>query len=142
MVYTFLLLETKSLLIDITAIEGLSNTKLRFKKVPRLNFLESHQNHMRLSSHSPRCEIRHWDTRDESTDHAHFALNKFGSLSITLSYNALPLITFDYAFPHIFEQTQSLPEFFSQSQCALSIATFISKVLEHRDSLLTFTCIA
>ena len=28
----------------------------------------------------------------------HFALNKFESLQITISYNALPLITFDYAF--------------------------------------------
>ena len=38
-------------------------------------------------------------------------------------------------------QTQSLHEFLSQPQCALSIATFIGKVLEHRGSLLTFTCI-
>ena len=49
---------------------------------------------------------------------------------------------FDYirpCFPHIFDQAQSLHEFLSQPQCALSIATFIGKVLEHRDLLLTFT---
>ena len=42
-------------------------------------------------------------------------------------------------FPHLFDRVQSLHEFISQPQCALSIATFISKVLEHRESLLTFT---
>ena len=44
-------------------------------------------------------------------------------------------------FPHIFNQAQSLHEFLSQPQCALSIATFLGKVLEHRESLVTFTCI-
>ena len=34
-------------------------------------------------------------------------------------------------FPHIFDQTQSSHEFISQSQCALSIATFIGEVLKH-----------
>ena len=34
-------------------------------------------------------------------------------------------------FSHIFDQAQSLHEFPSQPQCALSIATFIGKVLEH-----------
>ena len=42
-------------------------------------------------------------------------------------------------FPHIFDQAQSLHEFLSQPQCALSIATFSGRVLEHRDLLLTFT---
>ena len=42
-------------------------------------------------------------------------------------------------FPHLFDRAQSLHEFLSQPQCALSIATFIGKVIEHRESLLTLT---
>ena len=42
--------------------------------------------------------------------------NKFNSLSITLWYNALPLITSWLCFPQIFDQTQYLHEYFSKSQ--------------------------
>ena len=55
---------------------------------------------------------------------ARFALNKFE-------------ILIRPCFPHIFNRTRSLHEFLSQPQCALSIATFIGKVLEHQESLLT-----
>ena len=54
-------------------------------------------------------------------EYAHFALNKFESVSIT----------------HLQPKTQSLHKFPSQPQCALSIATFIGNVLEHQESLLT-----
>ena len=70
--------------------------------------------------------------------YANFSLNKFESLSITLWYNALPLIIFDHAF-HISSTEPNPCTNLSQPQCALSIATFIGKFLEHRESLLTFT---
>ena len=44
-------------------------------------------------------------------------------------------------FPHIFNQTKSLHDFFSQLKCVLSITALISKVLEHRELLLTSTCL-
>ena len=73
-------------------------------------------------------------------DYAYIVLNNFESLCITLWCNPV----FDHiraCFPHIFDQSQSLHKFLSQPQCALSIATFIGKVLEHWESLLTFTFI-
>ena len=73
-------------------------------------------------------------------DYAHFSLNMFESLSITLKL--IQCFAFDHIQPcflHIFHQAQSLHEFLSQPQCALSIATFIGKVLEHQESLPTFT---
>ena len=66
-------------------------------------------------------------------DYAHFALN-----------NLIQCSAFDHiqpCFRRIFDQAQSMHEFLSHPQCALSIATFIGKVLKHRDLLLTFTCI-
>ena len=54
---------------------------------------------MRLSSHALRCETGVRAQVMRVVDYAHFALNKFESLSITLLYNALPLIIFDNAFP-------------------------------------------
>ena len=53
---------------------------------------------MRLSSHALRCETECWGTSAKSGRYAYFALNKFESMSITLWYNALPLIIFDHAF--------------------------------------------
>ena len=76
-----------------------------------------------------------------AVDYALFAVQKFETLSIILWYNALYLWSYRPCFPHMFHHTQSLHEFLSQPQCALSIATFISEVLEHRELPLTFTCI-
>ena len=42
-------------------------------------------------------------------------------------------------FSHIFDQTQSLHKFLSHSQYVVSISTF-NKVIEHWESILTFTC--
>ena len=81
-------------------------------------------------------------------DFAHMHYNESGRLYTLcpkqiqgFEYHSLiECFAFDHIrphFPHIIDQAQSL--FFSQPQCALSIATFISKVLEHRDLLLTFT---
>ena len=84
---------------------------------------------MRLSSHALRCETGVGAQVMRVAGYAHFALNKFESLSITLWYNA----HIQPCFPHLFDWVQSLHEFLSQPQCALSIATFIGKVLEHRE---------
>ena len=82
---------------------------------------------MWLSSHALRCEMGRWGLM-RVVDCAHFPLNKFESLSITLWYNA---------FDHTFHTSSTKP-----NPCTnFSIATFIGKVLEHRESLLTFTCI-
>ena len=57
--------------------------------------------------------------------YAHFSLNKFESLSITLWYNVMPSVTFE----------------FLAWISLTNIAIFISILLEHREPLLTFTCI-
>ena len=57
--------------------------------------------------YTQKCDLdhTHYDMRQgvgaqEMTiaEYTHFALDKFKSLSSTLWYNGLPLITFDYAF--------------------------------------------
>ena len=64
---------------------------------------------------------------------AHFVINKFRS-----EYHSfIQCITFD-RFPHIFKPTL---EFLPLSQYAFSIVTFISKVLEYRELLLTLSYI-
>ena len=86
---------------------------------------------MQLSSHALRCEMGHWGPSDES-----------GRLCILCPKQAresknhalIQCSAFDHiqlCFPHIFDQPLSLHEFLSQPQHALSIATFICKVLEH-----------
>ena len=54
-----------------------------------------------FSTHSREYEMRHRGIRKDPIYYACFAPNKFVSLSITLSCNYLPLITFKFAF-HIF----------------------------------------
>ena len=72
-------------------------------------------------------------------DYVRFFLPKFGSLSITLWYNALPIITFIMLFTC---QTQPNPFMnFSHSYYERSIMTFIREVLNINEFLLTFTCI-
>ena len=85
---------------------------------------------MWLSSHALRCETGRWGKVMRMVDYAHFALNKFKSLSIILWYNALPLIIFNHAF-HTYS-TKPNPCTNLQLQCAFSIVTFIGKVLEHQ----------
>ena len=68
-------------------------------------------------------------------DFAHFALNKFESLTISLWFNALPLIIFECPFHTSSTKPNPYTNFL---HIAFSIATFISKVLEQRESLLTF----
>ena len=84
---------------------------------------------MQLSAHTLGCEMGCWGQVMRVVKYAYFARNKFGRLSITLWFNVVPLITFDLCFPHILNQTQFLHEFLLQSQCALSIATFLVKFL-------------
>ena len=94
---------------------------------------------IQLSSHALQCEMVIWGTSDES-----------GRLSTIIPkqvreseyHTLIQCFAFDHippCFPHIFDQAQSLHKFISQPQCALSITTFIGKVLEHQESLLTFT---
>ena len=85
---------------------------------------------MGLSSHALRCETRRWGTSDESGRLCTLCPKQVQESEYHTSIQC---------FPHIFNQAQSLHGFLSQPQCALSIATFIGKVLEHRDLLLTFT---
>ena len=94
---------------------------------------------MRLSSHALRCETGRWGTSDESGRLCTLCPKQVWESEY---HTLIQCFAFDHirpCFPHIFDQAQSLHEFLSQPQCALSIATFIGKVLEHRDLLLTFT---
>ena len=94
---------------------------------------------MQLSSHTLRCETGHWGTSDESGR----LCTLFPKQVWESKYHTLVKCSaFDHIRPcflHIFDEPQSLHEFLSQPQCALLIATFIGKVLENRESLLTFT---
>ena len=96
---------------------------------------------MWLSSHALRCATRRWGTSNESGRLCTLCPKQVREFEY---HTLIQCTTFDHigsCFPHIFEQTQSLHTVLSQPQCALSIATFIGKVLEHWDSLLTFTCV-
>ena len=53
---------------------------------------------MRLTSHALGSKRGVGAQVMRVVDYAHFALNKYRSLTITLWYNALPLIIFDHAF--------------------------------------------
>ena len=59
----------------------------------------------------------------------YFAIDMFTMLSTTFYYNPPPLHAFQFAFHTLSIWTSSYIQF-SQSQCALSIITFISKILE------------
>ena len=94
---------------------------------------------MRLSSHALRCDTGRWGTSDESGRLCTLFLKQVRESKY---HTLIQCSIFDHirpCFPHIFDQAQYLHEFLSQPQCALSIATFIGKVLEHRDLLITFT---
>ena len=94
---------------------------------------------MRLSSHALRCEPGRWGTSDESGRLCTLCPKQVWESEY---HTLIQCSAFDHirlCFPHLFDWVQSLHEFISQPQCALSIATFISKFLEHRESLLTFT---
>ena len=94
---------------------------------------------MRLSSHALRCETGRWGTSDESGRLCTLCPKQVRESEY---HTLIQCSAFDHirpCFPHLFDRVQSLHEFISQPKCALSIATFISKVLEHRESLLTFT---
>ena len=95
---------------------------------------------MRLSLHALRCEMGRWGTSDESGRLCTLCPKQARESKY---HTLIQCFTFDHirpCFPQIFDQAQFLHEFLSQPKCALSIATFIGKVLEHQESLLTFTC--
>ena len=96
---------------------------------------------MRLRSHALRCETGCWGTSDECGRLCTLCPKQVRESEY---HNLIQCSAFDHiqpCFRRIFDQAQSMHEFLSQPQCALSIATFICKVLKHRDLLLTFTCI-
>ena len=86
-----------------------------------------------------------WQHFMRVVDYTQSTVNKFQSLSITIWCNVFPLIKIFHhirlCFLYIFDQSQSLFELLSQSYRSLSTTTFISKVLEHQESLLAFICI-
>ena len=88
---------------------------------------------MRLSSHASWYEAGRWGTSDESGRLCTLCPKQVWESEY---HTLIQCSAFDHirpGFPHIFDQAQSLHEFLSQLQCALSIATFIGKVLEHQD---------
>ena len=98
---------------------------------------------MQLSSHALRYEMGRWGTSDESGQLCTL-YPKQEQVREPKYHTLIQCATFDHirpCFPRIFNQTKSLHEFVSQPQSALSIATFIGNVLEHREFLLTFTYI-
>ena len=72
--------------------------------------------YVQLNSHSLRCEMGRWGKSDEMGGLCTLYLNKFGSLSITLWYNALPLIIFD-CVSCTFSTKPNPYSNFSQSHC-------------------------
>ena len=96
---------------------------------------------MRLSSHALQCEsgaLGH-RTSDESGRLCTLCPKQVRESEYHTSIHFSAFYHIRPCFPHIFGQAQSLREFLSQPQCALSIAIFIGNVLEHWESLLTFT---
>ena len=96
---------------------------------------------MWLSSHALRCETGRWGTSDESGRLCTLCPKQVRESEY---HTLIQCSAFDHirpCFPHLFNRVQSLHGFLSQPQCAFLIATFIGKVLEHRELLLTFTCI-
>ena len=86
---------------------------------------------MRLSSHALRCETGCWGTSDESGRLCTVCPKRVKESKYHTSIQCFAFDHIQPCFPHIFDQAQSLHKFLSQPQCALSIATFIGKVLEH-----------
>ena len=80
---------------------------------------------IQLSSHSFSCETSHPHVTS-LVDYAHFSLKNFESLAY---HNVIQCSTFDHiqlCFQYIFNQTQSLKEFISWSQCALAIVNVLA----------------
>ena len=92
---------------------------------------------IRLSSHSLRCETGRWGTGEESHRLCTLCPNR---VQESEAHTLLECPAFDHIrtrFPHIFSHGLSLHIFLAQPHCALSIATLISHILEHRESLIS-----
>ena len=94
---------------------------------------------IRLSSHSLRCETGRWGNGHESD-----RLCTLCSLQVRESeyHTLIECSTFAHirtCFTQIFSQDQGLHTFLTQPQCGLSIATLITTILEHRESLFSPT---
>lgn len=92
---------------------------------------------IRLSSHSLRCETGRWGTGEES-----LRVCTLCTLQVRESehHTLLECSAFDRirtCFPHIFSPDHSLHTFLSQPLHGLSVATLISTVLQHRESLIS-----
>ena len=94
---------------------------------------------IRLSSHSLRCEMGRWGTGEESHRLCTLCPKQVRESEY---HTLLECSAFDHiraCFPHIFNHELSLHTFLSQPRSGLSIATLISTILEHRESLMRST---
>ena len=94
---------------------------------------------IRLSSHSLRCETGRWGTGELchrlcTSCHMHTPELEHHTLLVCLTYTHIREL-----FPHLFDRTHTLESFLSQPSSTISIATFITKVLAHRETITTKT---
>ena len=84
---------------------------------------------MQLGSHTLRCEMGCCVKSDES------------NWLFTLWYNALPLISLNYAFHTSLTKLNSSTNFSHNHNVHSRLQHSLVQVLQHQESLLTFTCI-
>ena len=94
---------------------------------------------IRLSSHSLRCETGRWGTGELchrlcTSCHMHTPESEHHTLLVCPTYTHIREL-----FPHLFDRTHTLESFLSQPSSTISIATFITKVLAHRETITTKT---
>ncbi|MCO5575516.1 hypothetical protein L7F22_029317 [Adiantum nelumboides] len=92
---------------------------------------------IRLSSHSLRCEIGRWGTEEEFHRVCTLCPQQVRESEYHTLLECSAFAHIRACFPHIFSHGLSLHTFLSQPQCGLSIATLISTILEHRESLIS-----
>ena len=94
---------------------------------------------IRLSSHHLRCETGRWGTREEA-----LRLCTLCALQVRESkhHTLLECSAFGHIrihFPQLFSENHLLYSFLSQPNRGLSISAFITKILEHRELLMSLT---
>lgn len=92
---------------------------------------------IRLSSHSLRCETGRWGTGEESQRLCTLCPRQVRETEFHTLLECSAFAQIRSSFPHIFSLGLSLHTFLSQPRCGLSIATLISAIFEHRESLMT-----
>ena len=92
---------------------------------------------IRLSSHPLRCETGRWGTREElhricTFCHMQVRETEYHTLIECPAYTHIREL-----FPHLFTKVHTINSFISQPSSELSIATFTTAVLAHRESITT-----